>query len=683
MIAALEERVSRCATELADRVMAGPSKTFLLDGRPGSGRSGVLHKTAATLSAAGFLPVVVSPPERQFDTSSLAALECGVGLSNLGFADHIDRWTYGAPWRDRLNDLRGWLSAVGDQDSRFVLLCDDPAQWAIPEAHELPGRIDGVTDLLLRETRCTRVVVGSGSTLPFHERFTIDDGPGLPLFDDETGWGALWPDARRAQSELPGIETTSAAHVALAVAYSALGGLEDLASWWSRQISAEHVADRLVALVAATGRLRPLWNAWLVASLPRRALPRSRFAREFAAVRDEGQRAVLDICITVGADPVALTREARAAVWRRPLDGFADRVVADAASRFQAEYLEDFEASSREGAATALLYGAEAIHMAARTGDTEVVNLNVATFADQLSTIGRAAQDRQDWPAAATAFDLAVSWDPDDAYAHHQLAFSLDAEAREPRRAETEYRRALELDPTHAAWHARLISFLVVRARADDAWFQWNESRTALTADRAERPAELYSKLHMPVGANAVRRAEFVFAREVLDDISPSARAQLIGYDDLFARLVVLQDAELSGSVIPAQRATTEWWLSGPELLADRSPDGASLVYWIAGGVEGTDADGIHLAVAVVRGVAPPIRGTMTIAEPDLARFVTDSERAARLAVGDFIEVGYYGEDPESDPVVRVLPNKPWETGLQTELDPRRYIRRGPWPTTS
>ena len=76
-------------------------------------------------------------------------------------------------------------------------------------------------------------------------------------------------------------------------------------------------------------------------------------------------------------------------------------------------------------------------------------------FSDQLNAFGHSAVEQSDWKVVQPAFASASDFDFEDAFAHHYLAFSLDIEGVEPRRVESEYRLALELERRHALWHAR------------------------------------------------------------------------------------------------------------------------------------------------------------------------------------------------------------------------------------
>ncbi len=246
-------------------------------------------------------------------------------------------------------------------------------------------------------------------------------------------------------------------------------------------------------------------------------------------------------------------------------------------------------------------------------------------------------------------------------------------------RARKSHRRALELDPSQVAWHERLISYLIVRARDDEARDAWQEARAALSADDGLAAVELYERLHLPVAANLLRRAELAFARDVLDDVPVAVRARLLSYAAQMDRLEALEAAEDTGAFVPAPRARLAWWLAPPQLLGARVPDGRSLRIWIAGRIADIDDETVYLAAAIVDGRRRPLTGTTTLERDEFARLTADTERLSSLRVGQFVEVGYYGPADDDIIVIRILPEEPWVAGLTTPLDPDRFIRRSQW----
>ena len=656
MRAAIASAATEAAERIVVRISGDPGSTVVLGGLAGTGRSLVLKIAAQRFVTAGFHPVLVAPPDRQIDSAAIALLDTAVGLAKLGIAEDLHLWwSQPATWLERTSELRQWLKEAATSDE-FVLLVDDPSRWSIPEAGETARHLDAAADLLLREIDCSRVVISTG-----HPDVNVEMAPisAAAVFGNEAEWGPLAPTVAKVRTAIPEVAGKPPAEIGLVIALTALTSVEELQTWWSPRLTIEQIADRLVGTVSKSARFRALWAAWIAASVPRRPTDGRALAPDVERVTSPVQLGVLNQCLLAsGGHETRLVREAHAAVWRLPEDRFMARIRHDAEERFHCAYLETVYANSRAGCPDLLVNAAEALHLAGRLGELSTAQTVSAPFADQLNAFGMAAIERLNWPLAATAFDLALELDPVDSVASHYLGYSLDNDAVEPKRVEESYEWALELESSHATWHARLICFLIVQARVGDARRRWAISRARLFADERDSPAELYARLHLPVAANLLRRAELSMAYEVLNDIPLWAQSQLVGYRDQRHRLEALESAQESGSFIPAHRAAARWWTRGPELLSERHPDGRPLAVWLAAGAESVGPDGIELAVAVVRTIGEPSRGTTTLSWEQLRELTVDVGRAEALEIGDFIEVGYYshGGKLPSDPVIRVLP---------------------------
>lgn len=679
-MSAVAEYVDAQATEIAGLVDDGAS-TVLIDGARGSGRSMVLERTAQVLGAAGLRPVLVTPPARHVDTPSVAMLDCAVGLAEQDLLDdELTAWTSdGGTWRTKREQLRAWLSMASAEENGFVLLCDDTRQWSQPETDSSAGHAETAADLLLREASCTRVVAGRAGDVPASV-VSVDLRLATPrVLEDAARWGLLADVLNELRALGLPLADRSPTELGFLVAHGALFGSSSILDWWSSDATPERAADRLAAAVARTQWLRPLWNAWLTVAVPRRDVPIGWVQPVLDGVPEGVQRDVLTKCLVFGEDILRVAREARAAASRHANGGFAERVDRRESRRFLTLYAQAFEQAAEEHKPATLLHGAEALYMASRLGDTSLIGQAYPRFSDQLSAIGTQALERNDVTTAVEAFGMAVETDDEDAFAHHYLGFALDIDAQEPVRAEAEYRRALALDGTHAAWRARLVSLLIVRARDDDARAAWEEARVALAAQDGSGSLDLYAKLHLPVAADLLRRNRLPFAREVLDDIPEWARRQLLADSGLRLRLLVLSEAERWGSYVPARRATEQWWSAGPELLELRLPDGRNLRQWMAAHISEIVADEAHMQVAMVADTGRPETGTLTLSLDELQRLATDVDRAADIRQDDFLEIGFYGDDEAADPVVRILRREDWSVGLETHLDPARYLRRRGW----
>ena len=412
--------------------------------------------------------------------------------------------------------------------------------------------------------------------------------------------------------------------------------------------------------------------------MPRRRVPNewvSDFARPILA--NETLQAVLDRCLMTRDEEAALVREARAASWRVLEDEFVTYVRSTAASPLYWRYIEAMDQAMANGSFDTCRFAAEALNLTRRVPEARSIEAVPVPFSDHLNNVGTASLEASQWVSAASAFSFALEQDPEDALALHYLGFSLDNDAREPRKVEHNYEKALSRDPTHAAWHERLVSFLVVQARIADAAERFEASRGQLLSDDGDASVDIYAQLHLPVAANLLRRAELPLTARVLDTIPEWAHDRLTGFRWQQHRLAVLENAAREPSCVPADRVTEEWWKQ-PELLGEMDNEGRPLQLWLAATVEATSSRGLDLHVAVIKVGQLPRFGTTTISWETVQARAEDSVRAENLDVGDFLEIGYFGRGDElsNDPVIRVLPRRDWVAGIETPLDPARYISR-------
>ena len=285
---------------------------------------------------------------------------------------------------------------------------------------------------------------------------------------------------------------------------------------------------------------------------------------------------------------------------------------------------------------------AEALNLTRRVPEARSVEAIPVPFSDHLNNIGIAFLETSEWASAVSAFSLSLEQDPDDAFALHYLGFSLDNEAQEPRRVESSYVQALNLDSTHVTWHERLVSFLVVQARIGDAAERFATSRGELLPDDGDASVEIYAHLHLPVAANLLRRTELLLtdasaqhdpSSGLIRDCPALARSST---GSLSWRLL-----QTEPSCVPADRATKAWW-NQPELLGERDTDGRPLQVWLAAGVEAISSSGLDLQVAVIKDGQEPLFGTTTMSWETVQERAQDSSRLTNLDSGDFLEIGYY-----------------------------------------
>ena len=682
MRSAIARAASATASEVVDALRDSSVNCVALEAAAGAGGSLGLREAAARLRDEGMTPIIVAPPPRQLDTAALALADVAASLSALGLAPmNLQTWLEPRTWWERLSLVQEWIAEAAGSD-QIVLLVDDPLQWAISDSHEISWRVRSAVDSFLADSTSVRRVVvrtdgrdrGGETSVPCHQA--------TDLLKDEADWGAaLSPVVADLRQTLPEIATESPVAVGLAVGLAAVTSPDHVTEFWSPGTATSRIADELARTVSQDRRLLQLWASWLSWAMPRRPVPNewvSDFARPILA--NEVLQAVLERCLLTWDDETALVREARAASWRVPEDERVAYVRSAAASPLYRRYVEAMDQTMANKSLESCLFAAEALNLTRRVPEARSIEAAPVPFSDHLNNVGTASLVASDWTTAASAFSLALEQDPEDALALHYLGFSLDNEAREPRRVERSYEQALRLNPTHVSWHERLVSFLVVQARVNDAADRFETSRGQLLADDGDASVEVYAQFHLPIAANLLRRAELPLTARVLDTIPEWVHERLAGLRSQQHRLAVLGNAAKEPSCVPADRATEEWWKQ-PELLGEQDSDGRPLQVWLAATVEATSSLGLDLHVAIIKVGQRPRFGTTTMDWETVLARAEDLTRSKGLDVGDFLEIGYYGPGAElsNDPVIRILPRRDWVLGIETPLDPTRYISRSFW----
>lgn len=677
MRSAIAAAARATASEIVNTLDESDVACVALKARTGGGGSLTLRETAQSLRREGVLPIVVAPPPRQVDTAALALADVAAGLDEFGLVPmRVHAWLEPRTWWERCDLVQKWIAEAA-QSNRIVLLVDDPSQWTLPGASETAWRAESVLDLLLAESIAIPRVIARSDNRDRGGETNVPCREATGLLEDEADWGdALAPVVAEVRGRLPAIAAESPVAVGLAVGLAALTSSGRLVEFWSPGTATSLVADELAKAVSQDRRLRQVWASWLSSAMPRRRVPDewiSDFARPTLA--DERQQAVLDRCLLTRDDETALVREARAASWRVPEDEFTVSVRSAAAPPLYRRYVEAMDLAVADGSFDSCRLAAEALNLTRRVPEARRIEAVPVPFSDHLNNIGIASLEASEWTNAASAFSLALEQDPDDAFALHHLGFGLDNEAREPRKVERSYVQALNLDPTHVTWHERLVSFLVVQARVGDAANRFAISRVHLLPDDGDASVEVYAHLHLPVAANLLRRTELPLTAQVLSTIPEWAHDRLAGLGAQQHRLTVLEAAAKEPSCVPADRATEAWW-NQPELLGARDTEGRPLQVWLAAGLEATSSSGLDLQVAVIKVGREPRFGTTTMSWETVQERAQDLRRLESLDVGDFLEIGYYGLGAElsNDPVVRILPRRDWASGIETPLDPMRYI---------
>jgi tetratricopeptide (TPR) repeat protein len=384
---------------------------------------------------------------------------------------------------------------------------------------------------------------------------------------------------------------------------------------------------------------RPLWAIWQKLALSRTSVDEAMLDSLGAGRLNELARRTLCDILLDGAERL---HDVLRAI---PDDRAPDPELIQAQRRQVHEllfehYYARFEAEAGEGRPEAGDHAAEALFHAGELQDETRMTLLAVDLVEELDALGhRLGTIQRDHAAAAAAFRRALLIDPDDPYATHHLAFHLDAQGLEPDEVDAGYRRAVELDPGQAGWHARRITFLADTAQLQAARRAWARVESVLAEDRGD--LNFYQALHLPVATSLLSLSELSFCSYILDGVPGHARDAR--YRELRSLLTGRLAGQDRGAFVPAPRSGEGWWREPPERLPRRDTEGRQLTGWLAGRIDAVDDDGLDIHVARVDLTGDgPSTGRLRLSFEELSRRLLDVVDLRAIREGTFVEIGRY-----------------------------------------
>lgn len=680
--------VDRLVDDLAPEIAeTSPSQGALWHvwGPATGGKSTALKILADRLAERGLCPILVAPPARVLDAGPLAITEASVGLKSRNMLNgQLDLIQEEIPWSEKVGAVLGWLA---EHEDRVVLLCDEPGEWSSTSADDAHFRdhADEVALSMVKTLSCRRVVAGAlptGVRAPHRRRLSVESQPS-PWLRDGNSWGELSAEAQELANALGDeLGRHSPLEIRLLVALASLRATDWVVRWWrsdrpSRRDIARKVAE---VLETETGPEAPfLGRAWSRLALARRSFTEELLTRLVGDAPNARSGAILRACLLYPRNGAFMLH------WSLRLDAQEHRqwwgrdrtavVHTDLARHYQ----ERFEQHKKARDPNALLDEMEAFHHASLSGDRDLLEELRPYFADQLDALGRTlSRDFQRYRDAADVFERACTWEPDDDYAHHYLAFNLDILAERAPEVEYHYQQAIELRARHHWWHSRWVNYLITRGRMSDARRAWTEALDVLGLPDPDAEQWVYENLHLWVARLLVHRGRLDFADEILHGIPEEALHDHLGLSAIVRRLKALLEARRAHVVFPLSVPQDRWW-NGPHLCPQRRETG-ELTRWMPGRIDAIDAGRVHLQIArpPTTGHAEPTYGFVKIEASDFDRWTRD-ERVADLAAGRFVELAWYGGDEE--PIIRVHRDVDWRDPDLPPLfpDPARYLKVAGW----
>jgi hypothetical protein len=638
---------------------ASSGGTWSVLGEPTAGKSAVLERLYDYFKDEGSVrPILVTPPPRAYDAAHAALIELaeGLELNQTALAAIQDPET---AWSSKLQRIGNALRREG----RVVLLLDEPDLWSPRETY-FTEFVQDIWNLVFAPVGLTTVTAGP---TPFlvrgHHAIHLD-----PASNPEAVLAAIEAPALRAakdavafrfQTSLPSV---SPLQVRLLVAIAALSEPEldrvDATAFDHRAALVEVLAN---LADAETPALRDLWLHLAAVREPFDQELLGLLGLHELAARDA---AIIDECLLFARRGGLVLHESLRTITRQ-IDHDTHGIHG-----LLAKYYRHRFTAPDVGVKTRLRDSIEAFHHASSAGIFDLDTYR-PFFVDQLNILGyQLSVDERNLGSAAEAFQVALSWDPTNAYAAHYRAFNLDRQAGtpgasvDPDEVERLYRLAVERQSQHPWFRARLINFLIAQSRIDDAWSAWLDASEAFGSEPAEN---IYFGLHLHVARNLLYRGELRHTHALLRGL-PTEIANDGRFRAIQERLWALREAEEHGSYVPATYLKPDWW-KYPKRLAS-----TGLQRWLAAKVASVTADTVELDVADITPGARPEYGYLELQLKTLAEWWKEPADLSSLQAGEFIEIGFYGRDGEQAVALR-HPRVRWEDLTLPEDDPDRYLR--------
>ena len=656
-------------------------QTWLIGGSWGSGKSTLLRSLKPRLIEQGLKPIVVSPPHRDMDTGPAALLQIADSLRAYGLVNG-ELGLLEDPEVQWSTKLQATLNCINSEHCDVVLLCEEPGKWTVPPTADdafspySNQHISEVVAAIHDRLHCRRVFTNPpGRTSESHRRYDLphDTHPSW-LLDDGGPWGEMAPVAHELHARLGAtLGVATPLEIRLLVALAEISSVTEVAGYYSSQWpDCQSISRRLASRIATNqnyARLRTLW-----AQL---ALCRELVDQELLNWLDVGslephERTLLYSGLLYPRDNgYELNHVLR---FQETVASWLDSEGRIATHRKLAAYYAAKLEKSKSASLSCLELELEGYHHVCLAPNVDTVNKFRALFVDQLNKLGRTySKDLRNYATAADVFREAIRWDDQNDYAHHYLGYNVDWLANDPTLAESEYRRATQLNPQHPWWWSRWINFLITVGRAREAREQWTRAVDALNLTSGDGPATVYHSLHLWVVRLLVHRAQLDFAETVLSETPALVRETDTRFRAIRDLLAALREAERARSVFPLTVPFNEWWTDKPHLDFPQKQD---IVKWFPAQVDAVDDETVHLVMG--KRADDGQRAECALVELPRSKFDAASldEPYEVLEPGRFLELAFYGAEETLS--IRSHPDLPWQSPDLPPIDPdpRRYLRK-------
>jgi len=481
----------------------------------------------------------------------------------------------------------GVLDAVRQRAEDTVVLIDDPFAAAMPGPvfQSFGQRVAELTQDLLDIDGLRLVFTASDWNVP-RERLHLQVRSDPDEILNPEQWNGEAQSAERLrQQPLDKLRQLSPLELRLRVALIHLGVRPEEAV--RRRALGATLSLLIRRLGPRGGELRAILERLSVLRIP---VPPGALEHFGADGLEPELRRLLEVAVLFGNEHELRLHSDLAAEMRRGLTADGERDAHNhAAEYYRMQFGE--EGAGHDHVPT-VRHELECLHHRAEAGDEDLLQEDTLWFTDQYVGLGRALSLARRRGEAVVAYERALDLEDDNAYAHHYLAWNLDVEAADHLRSETHYRRAVDLDPSHAWYQGRFISFLITRGRSLEARARWDEALAEIYTVFSPSDFRIQEVLHAQIARLLLHRGQLGFASEVLEDIS------IDGDEPAWLRaerrlLRALQEAEQERLVWPAR--VPEEHRTRPVLFEPAEvPPGA---VWMPGRIASLDDDFCHVRV--------------------------------------------------------------------------------------
>lgn len=606
-------------------------------GGAGSGKSSVLREAAQVLPEA----LLISPPVGDGDAAESALVELASKLDDAQVRDALMD-----PELDTSEKVDTVVDVLQQRDD-LILLLDDPPAWA-PDEDEATA-----TDLFLRlsdgileSNNKVGIAARAGSTR-LSEEFTIrlkSQTLEAATWASEE-WGSLSESAELVANAVGSRKLTLPLFTYRVIcAHVSFNG----ASWPTRP-----VVRKLFSRVMKDDA--DLAIAWGVGATIRHPSDRQTAIEDL----DTGQRELYESGLLRLCEPGEFRLPSVFRSVGETEDGEITRPLHD-------RLAEEWQA------ADSLLAEYERFHHAARGTAVSDADLWQPLLREQWHALGRWYSQRESYEKASRVFQRALDLDDSDAYAHHYLAYNLDAWATRPDDVEQHYREAIKHNPSVTWWHSRFIRFLITRERIEDAREAWDQALLDVGSGASEsQQLKVFRDLHAEVCRQLIDALELEFAAAVLAGVDSDLVADEPRFESLRGELSRVHAALNGSSFLPVSSDQID--REAPLLLPTFRESWGHLGKWWQAAVEEVRQDG---SVALVAREYDDGWGEDALT----VETSVDDLRADGLSTapdpGMLLEFGFY-EHGETL-VLHHPPRRHMSWAARTPyLDPMRYVLRG------